>query len=49
MAATYNPYFALEADHGQADAVTEAYYNFLDDAADEGLSPEEAEAAWAAR
>lgn len=46
MAHTHNPYFHLEADHGQPDNVQEAWYDHLDAARDRGLSDDEAREEW---
>jgi hypothetical protein len=46
MALTHNPYYSLEPDRGQPDAVQEAYYDHLDAARDRGLSDDEARDEW---
>ncbi|ARK07581.1 hypothetical protein LAV_00206 [Sphingobium phage Lacusarx] len=46
MALTHDPYFHLQPDHGQPDAVQEEWYEHLDSAMDRGLSEDEAREEW---
>ena len=49
MTRTADPYFALQADRGQPDNVTEAYYDFVDSFADDAVSMDYINQAWEAR
>ena len=49
MARTCDPYFSLQPDRGQPDAVTEEYYEFVESYRDEAVSQDFIAQAWEAR